>query len=239
LSQKTAQEFAGQGASGVEVLYPPIDLAGFRQPHVGGPFPAPYVFGAGRLDDPRKDFPFLIRAVEIARKRIPSLSLVLGGAVEPNSQVSAFGRARLGEAFIATGNLSGRELAHAYAGASVFALTSRQEGLGIVVAEAMASGTPTVQRRCGGADELVDEGQTGFLLEDDDLDGFAARVVELVADDDAARRMGENARRRAVRLFSPETFTRTLLDAHRWVFPGLVAEADEPASGRAPGLETT
>jgi glycosyltransferase involved in cell wall biosynthesis len=223
LSKRTAEEFADQGVAGAEVLYPPIDLGAYDVPKAPAMFPTPYVFGAGRIDDPRKDFPFLIRAVEIARRQTPSLSLVLGGAVDPGSQVAAFGRARLGDAFVAAGNLQAADLARAYSGASAFALTSRQEGLGIVAAEAMASGIPTVQRRCGGADELVEESATGFLLGEEDLEGFAARLALLVSTPILARQMGAQARKRAGQLFSPTAFRRTLLEAHRQLFPASFA----------------
>jgi D-inositol-3-phosphate glycosyltransferase len=218
LSRRTAVEFATLGVPGAEVLYPPVDLALFR-PERGAPFPRPYVLGAGRLDDPRKDFPFLVRAVEQARSRLPGLTLVLAGAVVERSEVARFGRARLGDQFITPGNLSGAALAAAYSGASAFALSSVQEGLGIVVAEAMACGTPTVQRRCGGADELVDDGKTGFLLEADDLLGFASRLVDLASDTGKRNELGREARRRAEGLFSPQAFRRAFVEGHRQIFP--------------------
>jgi glycosyltransferase involved in cell wall biosynthesis len=220
LSRRTAAEFEALGVTGSEVLYPPVDLERFR-PKAAAGFPPPYVLGAGRVDDPRKDFPFLIRAVEAARRRVPNLSLVLAGAVAESSEVARLGRARLGDGFFAPGNMDESRLADAYAGASAFALTSLQEGLGIVVAEAMASGTPTVQRKCGGADELVQPDETGFLLETEDADGFAACLEKLASDAGVRSEMGTCARRRAELLFSADRFQRRFAQAHREIYPGL------------------
>ena len=81
-----------------------------------------------------------------------------------------------------------------YHQASVAVLTSDHEGTPNTLLEAMACGLPVVATRVGGVPEIVQEGQTGYLRERDDLDGLVAAVAELLTDPELRRRMGRNAR---------------------------------------------
>jgi glycosyltransferase involved in cell wall biosynthesis len=68
------------------------------------------------------------------------------------------------------------------------------ELLGLVVLEAMASGTPVVCSSVGGLPEVVQHGVTGFLVEPGNVDELGGRLAELLGNRPLARRMGENAR---------------------------------------------
>ena len=76
------------------------------------------------------------------------------------------------------------------------------ELLGLVVLEAMASGTPVVCSRIGGLPEIVEDGVTGFLVEPGDLKGLHERLSELLGNPVLARRMGANARERVLESFT-------------------------------------
>jgi glycosyltransferase involved in cell wall biosynthesis len=84
----------------------------------------------------------------------------------------------------------------------VFILTSDSEGLPGVLIEAQMAGCPVVTVPVGGVRELVDDGETGIVTEGLDPDELAGRVVELIRDPHLRFRMGERARRRAVRFSS-------------------------------------
>jgi glycosyltransferase involved in cell wall biosynthesis len=58
-------------------------------------------------------------------------------------------------------------------------LSSRSEGLANVVLEAMACGTPIVSSRCGGAEEVIEDGRSGLLYDVGDIDGLA-RALEVI-----------------------------------------------------------
>jgi N-acetyl-alpha-D-glucosaminyl L-malate synthase BshA len=64
--------------------------------------------------------------------------------------------------------------------ADVFLLPSSQESFGMAALEAMACGTPVVASRVGGLPEVIEDGVTGFLCDEDDLESMAARGVELL-----------------------------------------------------------
>jgi UDP-glucose:(heptosyl)LPS alpha-1,3-glucosyltransferase len=82
--------------------------------------------------------------------------------------------------------------------ADLFVLPTRFDAFGNVVLEAMASGVPTLVSDKAGAAEVIVEGETGWRLGDpDDANAIADRIIELAADEDLGRRMGEAAREAA------------------------------------------
>jgi glycosyltransferase involved in cell wall biosynthesis len=95
-----------------------------------------------------------------------------------------------------------RALVDTYRGASVFVLSSNEEGQGIVVVEAMASGLPIVATSCVGPSELITDGDEGLLTPVGSVEGLADAIVRISADRDLRRRMSDAARCRAVREFS-------------------------------------
>jgi glycosyltransferase involved in cell wall biosynthesis len=84
----------------------------------------------------------------------------------------------------------------------VFILTSDSEGLPGVLIEAQMAGCPVVTVPVGGVRELVDDGETGIVTDGLDPEELANRVVELLRDPHLRFRIGERARRRAVRFSS-------------------------------------
>lgn len=82
--------------------------------------------------------------------------------------------------------------------AQVFAFASRTETQGLVVAEALACGTPVVAVRAGGVAEVVDHGRTG-LLTDPSPDSLGRAVALLLGDPRLRREMAERARQEAHR----------------------------------------
>ena len=64
--------------------------------------------------------------------------------------------------------------------ADLFLLPSAQESFGMAAMEAMACGTPVVASRVGGLPEVIEDGETGFLCDENDLDAMAGRGVELL-----------------------------------------------------------
>jgi glycosyltransferase involved in cell wall biosynthesis len=74
-----------------------------------------------------------------------------------------------------------------------FLLPSHWEGLPQVLLEARASGLPVVATRAGGAAEAIVDGENGWLCEIGDVDGLAARVLEVLMDADQRERFRRNA----------------------------------------------
>jgi glycosyltransferase involved in cell wall biosynthesis len=214
---------AAIGAHRVRFSPPGVDTAVF---HPNGEVDSGIVLAVGRLDDPRKNIAMLLEAFAIARVGLPSsLSLVLAGDRPPGDELTALAT-RLGIADAIDVRLSPslEELAALYRRATVFALSSNEEGLGIVALEAMASGVPVVCTRCGGPETSVIEGKTGFLVPIGDAGAFADRLVRLLSDGDLRRRMGEAARAHVDRVFSLQRTGEAFLSAYDELLDGATTQ---------------
>lgn len=89
-------------------------------------------------------------------------------------------------------------------GLDVFVMTSSYEGLSNTIMEAMSAGLPVVATAVGGNDELVIDRATGFLCPPSDAHKLAERVIHLINNEEEAREMGRNGRRRITTEFGIE-----------------------------------
>ena len=108
------------------------------------------------------------------------------------------------------GHQSGEDLAIAYASCDLFIFPSDSESFGNVTLEAMASGLPCVCADATGSRSLVVDGETGFLVDAGDADGFARHLSRLAGDATLRVHMGQAARARALTYSWPETLGRML-----------------------------
>ncbi len=84
------------------------------------------------------------------------------------------------------------------------------EGFGVSLAEAAAMGLPVVASRCGGIMDQVVDGQTGFIVDQHDVDGMAKAMQRLGRDSQLRHRFGQDGRRRMVREFDATSQVRKL-----------------------------
>lgn len=137
---------------------------------------------------------YLTRA--FARARRPGAKLTLVGPVEPGVEQAL----ELGDDVELVGAVPRQEVARRMSRAGVFVLASVQEGLALVLAQAMASGLPVVATEATGARDLVTDGVEGYVVADRDIGALTEALDRLLADPEQALEMGSRARARACAL---------------------------------------
>lgn len=86
------------------------------------------------------------------------------------------------------------EIEKHYIGSSVYVMTSRYEGLPMVLLEAQAFGLPVVSFRCKcGPSDLIADGENGYLVDEGDIKGFVFKLKKVMSDMELRRRMSQNA----------------------------------------------
>ena len=199
-NSKNAMSYAvAQGIPTSRVFFLPnvVDTEFFQPPNGASQKPFTLV-AVGRLVTEKR----LDRFISILSKlrtdyELNVRGLIVGGGCQdedlrPELEAQARQRGLLPEHLQFLGSLA--DTRSAYQESSVCVLNSDYEGTPNVLLEAMASGLPVVASNVGGVPEIVTHDQTGFLLEKDNLDGFAAVLARLAKNPDLHNEMGQRAR---------------------------------------------
>jgi len=169
-----------------------VDLDAFRpDPESAGRAERPRILCVGAVGV-RKGAETLIRAVDKLRG---AAELHLVGVVEDGFR-ALLDRLPL-EHVVLAGAVPHHALVETYRGADIFCLPSVEEGFGMVVLEAMASGLPVVVSDQVGARDAI-SGKAGIVVPVADVDALAEALRTIVEDPQKRREMGERARQAAV-----------------------------------------
>jgi mannosyltransferase len=114
-----------------------------------------------------------------------------------------------------TGELPIEDLPRWHQRLTIYAFTSRNEGFGLTLLEAMSSGAALVASRAGAAELVVEDGVSGVLTPPGDVDALVAALEPLLRDPASAAAMGERARKRVVEKFSLDTEANKIAEVYR------------------------
>lgn len=166
-------------------------------------FNAPIIFCAGRLVH-EKGFDVMLEAFASVLKKHPRARLIIAGNGEERPRL--LGRTAdlgLSGAVDFPGWILPEEMHHAMNKATLVVMPSRwREPFGMIALEGMQMGRPVIASRTGGLTEVVADGETGILFENENPTALADAVNYLLEHRDAARRMGQAGRKRAQMRFS-------------------------------------
>lgn len=123
--------------------------------------------------------------------------------------------ANLQSRIVITGELPIEAVQRWYQRLTIYAFTSRNEGFGLTLIEAMAAGAALVATRAGAAELVVEDGVSGVLIPAGDADALAAAVEPLMRDVAAATAMGERARVRVLEQFSLDAEAARIGEVYR------------------------
>jgi glycosyltransferase involved in cell wall biosynthesis len=173
------------------------------------------ILSVGRFSDHRKNVRLLFAAYARLRQQYPDAPrLMLVGAHPSKSDWDYAISLGVHEHIERHGSVPHSELSPFYQAASLFVLSSDEEGLGIVILEAMASGLPVVCTRCGGPETAVIEGETGYLTPVGDADALADAMQQLLQNPSTRQQMGQRGRQVAEERFSLAAAGKVFLDRY-------------------------
>jgi phosphatidyl-myo-inositol dimannoside synthase len=173
----------------------------------------PLILTVARLssEERHKGIDQILRALPTIARAIPGVRYAVVGGGDDRPRLEALARdVGVADRVEFRGRVSPEELAQAYAASSLFAMPSSQEGFGIVFLEAGLFHRASIGGAHGGTPEVIVEGETGRLVDHDDVPALAAATIALLGDPDRLRAMGESAHRRVEERFTYPTLLATL-----------------------------
>jgi mannosyltransferase len=153
--------------------------------------------------------------------RYPDFAAVIVGAIVPE-QIAFAGdlkkridAAGLPSRIVMTGELPIEQVQRWYQRLTIYAFTSRNEGFGLTLIEAMSAGAALVASRAGAAELVVENGVTGVLTPPGDVDALVAALEPLLRDPASCTAMGTRARTRVLEKFSLDAEADRIAEVYR------------------------
>src|ERR1700681_2262987 len=197
---------------------PPVDrAAAFAEAGL----PARYAIGCFGRVRAQKGSDVFVDAMCRLLPRYPDFTAVMVGAITPeqsgfaNDLKKRIDEASLQSRIVITGELPIEDVQRWYQRLTIYAFTSRNEGFGLTLIEAMSVGAALVASRAGAAGLVVEDGVTGVLTPPGDADALVAALEPLMRDPASAADMGERARARVLAKFSLDAEANKIAEVYR------------------------
>ncbi len=193
-------------ANNIEIIPPGVNVHTYHKPTAGDPkpriqLPDKYIYCLSRLDT-NKGHDLLLHAFDLVRKEVEGIDLVIGGG-SPDPKPREQGVINMMHNIIEEKQMQGRvkligyvpdeDMLANYQYAQMFVLPSKFEPFGMTSQEAMACGQPVVASKFGGIRNVITDGKTGFLIDPDNPQEFAAAMIKLLKDQELLESIGKNA----------------------------------------------
>jgi len=222
---RVVAERLGLAPERFHVVYNGIDLKAYGpapgdpllRTELGIPADQKVIVMVGRLSPP-KNYPMLFRVARRCQGVLPVHFVIVGHGeleAELQGQVKEMGL----EGIVHFLGLR-RDVPRILSGADLFCFTSLREGFPNALLEAMASGLPVVTTDFPGADELVEDGVSGMIVNREDDQAAYAAIRSLLADENLRLRLGAAAHRVAEDRFSMERMVDRTLELYRDLLSG-------------------
>jgi mannosyltransferase len=201
-----------------EIYAPPADrAAAFAESGL----PGRYAIGCFGRIRAQKGSDVFVEAMCRLLPRYPDFTAIMVGAITPDQMMFAndlkkrIESAGLAARIVITGELPIEDVQRWYKRLTIYAFTSRNEGFGLTLIEAMAAGSALVAARAGAAELVVEDGVTGVLTPPGDTDALVAALEPLMRDPSSTAAMGARARQRVLEKFSLDAEAEGIAKVYR------------------------
>ncbi len=156
----------------------------------------------------------LIKAMPKILSKIPNAKLVFVGGKSMSSKLSNLRKVYedrvteliekldLHKNIIFTGNIDYNNLPELYNAVEIVTLCSKDEGFGLSITEGMSAGKPITGTKVGGIPIQVKHNENGYLVEVDDIDDTAEKIIRLLENEEVRHKFGENSIKRVKKYFN-------------------------------------
>ncbi|MFR9754322.1 glycosyltransferase family 4 protein [Streptomyces sp. TR06-5] len=184
----------------------------------------------GRIDEPRKGLPLLMRAFPRIAARVPAARLLIAGRGDTDEALAEL-PAELHERVEFLGMVSDEEKARLLRSVDLYvAPNTGGESFGIILVEAMSSSAPVLAADLDAFAQVLDDGRAGELFPTGDPDALAERAVALLGDEERLTELRERGGRH-VRRFDWATVGADVLAVYETVADGAAAVAPDERTG--------
>ncbi|MDY0095600.1 MAG: glycosyltransferase family 4 protein, partial [Candidatus Vecturithrix sp.] len=179
----------------ISVIPNGVDTHRFTNGHRRIPAPVVRILFVSRLIR-RKGLQYLIAAIPEIAKQVhsPFVIKIVGDGPDKEEFLQQVHNQGIEEYVRFYGYVDHANLPQSYLDADIFVLPSLAEGMPNVVLEAMGSGLPVVATRVPGSEELVQDGDNGFLVDAKDAENLANALIALIDHPELRERMGRKAK---------------------------------------------
>ncbi len=202
----------------LEVINQGIDFSAYQKPAAKPLVEGDYILTVAAMKL-RKGYHFAIPVFARLKEKYPNLKFVIVArkvddnySREINKLIKEF---NLAENIVWLENLSEEELINLYKYARVFFLSSVSsysrdyfEGFGSVYLEAQSCGTPVIVSKGGGQEDALIDGQTGFSVEEGNVDGYVQALLKLLDNTNLREQMSQSAKKFAQSMDWKETLKK-------------------------------
>jgi glycogen(starch) synthase len=174
-----------------------------------------FILGAGRLGF-EKGFDILIKAFEEASKFFPDFNLVLAGdGNERKNLEQMVASSKLTDKVLFLGEVERAKVMELLSECKIVVVPSRIEGFGAIILEAMAMGAPIVATSVGGIPELIDDGETAFLVAPENPQELAVKICFLLVNPDLLNYVSAQAKVKLQGKYDWHEIARQYLDVYQ------------------------
>lgn len=189
--RKVTADLVPKRASDIQVIPFGVDEPESVAPMPSGPVKLCFI----KMHRPRYGPDILLKAMALASKQVPDLTLTMAGKGPMTEPLKALARALgIAERVEFAGFIPNNQIYSLLQKHHIMAMPSLEEAFGVAVLEASVCGRPVIASRVGGVPEVLRDGETGLLVSKGDVEALAEAIVSLASDRERCRAMGEAGR---------------------------------------------